>query len=217
MQLEHVEYADRLADAVAGPALRRLVYAGSCAEYGTAPLPFDEGRPVEPQDPYAQAKADAVALLRRRAEAEDLPLVVVRPFVVYGPDQQRGVVRIALRHALADTAFDTTEGTQTRDFVWADDVVEGLLAAATAPGAEGGIYNLGTGVETPIRTLIETVCRLAGGGQPDFGARSLPPGDLLRSVAATDRAREALGWQATVPLEEGLRRIVAAAHEEASR
>jgi UDP-glucose 4-epimerase len=215
MQVEHVDYADRLADAVAGPALRRLVCTGSCAEYGSAPVPFDEAHPVRPQDPYAQAKTDAVVLLRRRAEAEDLPLVVVRPFVVYGPGQKRGVVAFALRQALADAAFDTTEGTQTRDFVWVDDVVDGLLAAATAPDAVGGIYNLGTGIETPVRTLIEMVCRLVGGGRPRFGAIPLPPGDLLRSVAAVDRAREALGWQAAVPLADGLRRVVEAAREEA--
>lgn len=216
MQLEHVRYAAALADAVAGPELRRLVYTGSCAEYGNGPVPFREDQRARPSDPYARAKHEAVELLRARAAA-GLPVCVVRPFVVYGPGQSRGLVHAVLGHALADRAFPTTEGTQTRDLVWADDVVDGLLAAAVAPGAVGEVINLGSGVETPVREVIEALCRLAGGGRPDFGAAPRRAGEVLRSVAAIGKARALLDWRPGVALEDGLARLVEAARAVEAR
>lgn len=207
---EHVAYADTLATLVDTSALRRMVYTGSCAEYGNGPVPFDESQELFPNDPYARAKVDAVNLLRRRAEG-GLPVCIVRPFVVYGPGQSRGLVHHVLQQALADAKFETTDGTQTRDLIWIGDLLDGLLAAAHAPGVEGEVINLGSGVETPVREVVETLCRVAGGGHPQFGAVELRPGEVLRSVAAVDKARALLGWHAEVDLVDGLTRTVEAA------
>ena len=131
---EHVAYADTLATLVDTSALRRMVYTGSCAEYGNGPVPFDESQELFPNDPYARAKVDAVNLLRRRAEG-GLPICIVRPFVVYGPGQSRGLVHHVLQQALADAEFETTDGTQTRDLIWIGDLLDGLLAAAPRLGS----------------------------------------------------------------------------------
>jgi nucleoside-diphosphate-sugar epimerase len=97
------------------------------------------------------------------------------------------------------------DGHQTRDFVYVGDVVEAMLAAA---GHDGGVYNVGTGVETSIRELAEMIVRLAGSSSEiELGL----PRDWDRSghrFGSTEKAKRELGFEAAVPLEEGLRRTI---------
>lgn len=187
------------------PSLRRWVHCGTNEEYGNNPVPFTEDMREEAVSAYSAAKVAATHHLQMIARYEGAPVVTVRPFVVFGPGQSRGLIPFLIRMGLGDQAFDTTEGKQTRDFIWSEDLVEGILAAAVAGDeVHGEVINLGSGVETPVRQVVEAVCRLAGGGQPNFGAMSMRDGESLRCVADVSKAARLLGWAPATGLEEGL-------------
>lgn len=192
------------------PSLTRWVHCGTNEEYGNNPVPFQEDMREEPVSAYSAGKVAATHHLQMLATYEGVPVCTVRPFVVFGPQQTRGLIPFLIRMGLSDQAFDTTDGKQTRDFIWSEDLVEGMLAAAVAPAdaVNGQVINLGAGVETPVRHVVETVCRLAGGGQPNFGAMSMRPGESQRCVADISKAKSLLGWEPKVSLEEGLAQMV---------
>ena len=107
------------------------------------------------------------------------------------------------RSSQARDTWRRGDGSQTRDFVFVADVVQGLLAAASAPAA--GVYNIGTGVGSSVLELHQVCARAAGVElQPRFGPER--PGDLRRSILDVSLAEEALGWRAETRLEDGVAR-----------
>jgi len=202
---DHLETALAVVRAVFRPGLERLVFTATNEEYGHNPVPHEEGQREQPISAYSAAKTAVTHYLQMLQRSEGLPAVVVRPFMVYGPGQARGLIPAVARRALAGEGFDTSEGRQTRDLVFVSDVVEGLWKAATVRGIEGRIFNLGTGVETPVRAVVERIVALAGGGNPRYGALPGRPGEMERSQASLEAAEAALGWSPKVSLDEGLR------------
>jgi UDP-glucose 4-epimerase len=211
MAASHYGNARATARAIWGPSLKRWVRCGTNEEYGHNPVPHVETQREAPVSAYSVSKVAATHHLQMLASAQGCPVVVVRPFVVYGPGQARGFTPFVIRQGFADGAFDTTHGKQTRDFIYVDDLVSGMIAAATTPGIEGEVINLGSGVETPVREMVETVLDIIGAGKPNFGAMELRQGEILRCQADISKAERLLGWKPQVTLREGLTRMVDAA------
>jgi nucleoside-diphosphate-sugar epimerase len=147
--------------------------------------------------------------------AHGLPVVTARPFQVYGPGQPaRTLIPSAIGAALAGEDFPMTPGEQERDFVYVEDVVAGLLAAAGAPGIEGESLDLGTGIARPVCQVVERIWALAEArGRVLPGALPYRPGEggstaPLHIVADADRTARLTGWRARVGLEEGLKRTI---------
>ncbi len=176
------------------------------AIYGECDGPAAEDAPRRPLSPYGMSKLAGEEYLSGWNRLRGTNHVALRFANVYGPRQsptlEGGVVSIFLdRIAAGQPAGIFGDGLQTRDFVYVGDVVAGVLAAQ---GHAGGVFNIGTGVETSVNELHAACLRAAGAsGEPAY----LParPGDVLRSVVDPTRAREELGWQARVSLDEGLR------------
>ena len=204
-----------LLEALRGQNVRRVVLVGTCYEYGASQQLAVSGQPsviegLDPFNAYAASKVAAWAFGRMYWRAHGLPVVTVRPFQVYGPGQPaHTLIPAAIGAALAGEDFPMTPAEQERDFVYVEDVVSGLLAAADAPGVEGEGLDLGTGIARPIRQVIQRVWELAGGtGRVLPGALPYRPGEVMRIVADADRTARLTGWRAQVGLEEGLRRTI---------
>jgi UDP-glucose 4-epimerase len=189
---------------------QRIVLVGSSEEYGRQEsLPCTEDMATRPVSPYSASKAAVTQFALLYHELFGLPVVVLRPFVVYGPGQQPGMMVPALMHALAHgEAFPMTAGEQTRDFVHVDDVVDALVAAAVADGAAGQVFNVCSGAEHSIREVAEMVARLAGAAADALRIGALPyrQNEVWRLVGSNDKARSMLDWSPRVRLEDGLRR-----------
>ncbi len=194
--------------------VRRVVHVGSGLEYGPGSC-LSEDAPLRPTSVYGASKAAAWLLASTMSRAAGLELVGLRPFTVYGPgDSPHGLVGSAALAGIRGTALELTEGRQKRDFVYVDDAVDALLVAASAPGVSGEAFNVCTGVETPVRTLVELLVEATGGkAQPRFGALPYRADELWSSSGDPAKARDRLGWTASTPLEEGLVRTVAAFEE----
>ncbi len=189
----------------------RVVFASSCAAYGDpTTLPVEEGEPPTPLSPYAVDKLAADRYLQVYGQQYEFPTVALRYFNVYGAGQRgdySGVIDAFLKRARAGEPLEVHgEGTQTRDFVHISDIVRANLAAGVTPHT-GRAYNVGTGTETTILELAETIRELV---DPSVEIRHTDPrpGDIDRSRADLSAARSQLGYEPQVTLREGLRSLV---------
>jgi UDP-glucose 4-epimerase len=173
--------------------------------------PAPEDHPVEPEAPYGQSKhaAEGYAELFRRLHG--LSTVSLRYGNVYGPRQdplgEAGVIAIFCGK-LVDGGRPTVfgDGRQTRDYIYVDDVVEANLKAGASDA--GGPFNIGLGIETSVLDLVDAFSRLSGRPfEPEFAPER--PGEILHSSLDNTRAREELGWEPLVTLEDGLERTLA--------
>jgi UDP-glucose 4-epimerase len=189
---------------------QRIVLMGSSEEYGRQEsLPYTEDLPASPVSPYSASKAAVTQFALLYHHLFELPVVVLRPFVVYGPGQPAGMMIPALMHALArGEAFPMTPAEQTRDFVYIDDVVDALIAASVIDEAVGGVFNVCSGEEHRIRDVAEAAARLAGAADDALRIGALPyrQNEVWRLVGSNEKARSVLGWSPRVGLEDGLRR-----------
>ncbi len=184
----------------------RIVLVGTCYEYGARQSV--EG--LDPFNAYAASKVAAWAFGRMYWRAYGLPVVAVRPFQVYGPGQPaHTLIPAAIDAALAGRDFPMTPGEQERDFIFVEDVVAGMLAAAGAPGIEGESLDLGTGRVHSARQVVERIwAATRARGQVLTGALPYRPGAVMHSVADAERTARLTGWRAQVALEEGLRQTI---------
>lgn len=181
----------------------RVVAIGSLTEPG----PSDPD-PV-PSSPYAAAKWASTAYARMFHSLYGTPVVVVRPFMTYGPRQDvTKFIPYVTLSLLRGEAPKLASGRWETDWVYVSDVVDGMIAAALVPGIEGSIVELGSGRLVSLRTIAETLAPMIDGGiQPAFGALPDRPLEPVRP-ADCDATFERVGWRATTSLEDGLRQTV---------
>jgi UDP-glucose 4-epimerase len=192
--------------------VRKIVFASSGATYGNPDyLPLDEEHPLRPAAPYGITKMIAEHYLKYYALDRGLQFTALRYGNVYGPRQdahgEAGVVAIFTTQLLTgQTPVIHWDGEQVRDYVYVGDVARANLLAATA--GDGGTYCVGTGVGTSVNQLFSVICDAAGvHPEPTRSARRA--GDLRAAYFDTRRAETDFGWQARVPLAEGIARTVA--------
>ena len=176
------------------------------AIYGECDGPASEDAPRRPISPYGISKLAAEEYLAGWNRLFGTRHVSLRFANVYGPRQEAslegGVVAIFLERLAAGegtTIFGS--GRQTRDFIYVGDIVRGVLAAAEHAG---GVYNIGTGVETSVNEL-HAVCRRVTGIDTEPAYAEERPGEIMRSVIDPALAARELGWRAEQSLEQGLR------------
>ena len=204
----------RLAEACRRAGVRRIVFTSSGGSiYGPVEqLPVSEERPVDPLSPYAAGKVAGEVYLEMFAKLYGMQWAGIAPANVYGPRQdphgEAGVVAIFSQRLLA--GGDTRvfgDGSNTRDYVFVDDVVDAFYRAATVPEAAGLRFNIGTGVETSDRQLHTLVAAAAGAvDEPEYAPARL--GDVARSALDPGLASRVLGWSPRVAIDEGVARTV---------
>lgn len=190
--------------------VRRCVLTSTSEVYGSALyVPIDERHPLQAQSPYAASKIAADKLAESYWRSFNLPVVIVRPFNTYGPRQSgRAVIPQILGQLLAGDEIRLGNVSPRRDFLYVADTVAGFLAAGGCPDAVGETINLGTGRDISIAELVALAGRILG-KEPRLVAeegRNRPErSEVTRLLACADKAREMLGWEARMSLEEGLR------------
>jgi dTDP-glucose 4,6-dehydratase len=193
--------------------VKRLVHTSSSEVYGTAQqVPIDEGHPLQGQSPYSASKIGADKLAESYYSAYNLPVVTLRPFNTYGPRQSdRAVIPTIITQAMTQDTVRLGNLEARRDLTYVSDTVNGFLKVAEAEGVEGETFNLGVGEEITIGDLARTILEIVGREveikvDPD---RLRPEkSEVDRLLSDNSRAREVLGWEPKVGLEEGLRLTV---------
>lgn len=193
-----------LLTAAAEMGCKRLVVSNSSEE----PQRFDAE--TVPCSPYAAAKWSASAYGRMFHALFQTPVVMPRIFMTYGPDQKdvQKLVPYVIRSLHRNQAPALGSGTRRVDWIFVEDVVEGLLRAATVPGIEGMAFDLGSGSLVSIRHIVEQIIEVMESDiQPQFGG--LPDRPLEQERAAdTTFLKERLGWTPQTSLRDGLEATV---------
>lgn len=173
-------------------------------------LPCGEDHPVQPLSPYGAAKAAVELYLPIYQSLYGLKYSALRYANVYGPRQspagEAGVVAIfAGRMLNGKPVFINGSGEQERDFVYVEDIARANVLALTAGDDEA--FNLGSGVGSSVNEIFSRLSTLTGYGlEPEH--RPQPDGEVFKIVLNAEKARDMLGWEPRVPLEEGLSRAV---------
>lgn len=203
----------RLAEAARRTGVRKIVHTSSGGSiYGTPPTyPTSEAVPVDPASPYAAGKVAGEIYLNAFRHLYGLECSHIAPANVYGPRQdphgEAGVVAIFAQGLLSGKPTKVFgDGSNTRDYVFVDDVVDAFVKASSSVGG-GQRFNVGTGVETSDRQLHSAVAAAVGApDDPEFHPPRL--GDLKRSCLDISLAERILGWRPQVGLDDGVRRTV---------
>lgn len=201
----------------------RILFTSTSEVYGRNPaVPWRESdeRVLGPTDVdrwcYSTSKALVEHMLFAVHRSSGLPMSIVRFFNVYGPRQNPiYVVSQSVYRTLRGEAPDLYDGgEQTRCFTYVDDVIDGVVAAATEPRAVGQVFNIGNPTEVTIAEVVDLCIEHSGADvTPNKVLTSEKYGavyeDIIRRVPDVTKARELLGWQARTPVREGIARTVA--------
>jgi UDP-glucose 4-epimerase len=202
-----------LMEAMRDVGVRRVVFISSGAVYGNQDpsfLPLKETATPSPGSPYAVSKLAAEYYVRTIGDLWEIETVSLRVFNAYGPGQHLPpshppVIPNFLRQAMrSGTLVVHSDGSQTRDYVYLDDVVSAMIAAATAPDLDNLVINVGSGTETSVRELMRLVLEVTGSRAEIMYNPRTDPG-VSRMCADLRLAREKLGYQPRISLEDGLR------------
>ncbi len=200
-----------LMEAMRDVGVRRVVLASSGAVYGDlSEQPLKESVTPNPRSPYAVSKLAAEYYVRTIGTLWGIETVSLRIFNAYGPGQHLPashppVVPHYLKQALrGGTLVVHGDGSQTRDYVYVDDVISGMVAAATAPNVDGMVINIGSGEETSVSELIRCVQQVTG-SNAEVIYNPKTSGGVSRLCADLTLAREKLNYRPSMDLEDGLR------------
>jgi len=203
-----------LLQAAARSGVRRFVLASTSAVYGDSPFVSKrESDPSAPLSPYAAAKLASESYCAAFPQSYDIETVVLRYFNVFGPRQDPQseysavIPRFVSMILAGQRPIIYGDGEQSRDFVFVSDVAKANLLAATQPNARGGIFNIGRGQRTSLLELLVTLRRIL--------EQSIEPihepartGDVRDSLADISQARQHLGFEPAVTIDQGLQRSI---------
>lgn len=189
----------------------KMLFMSTCMVYDRSSEAggISELHPVKPASPYAASKLSGEALTLSYYYAYGLPTVVVRPFNTYGPFQKSsgegGVVAIFIQRRLqGETLNIYGDGTQTRDLLYVEDCADFVIRAGMDSRADGQLLNAGLGRDVSVNELARLICN--DEQRIQHVPHIHPQSEIQKLLCNSEKARDLLGWQPTVILEEGLKR-----------
>ncbi len=212
-ELEKLNYGAtvKLLELALKARVKRIVITGTADEYGSQAAPQSETLPPKPASEYALSKNRAVRHALSLYEKHRLPIVVLRPFTIYGIGQPPSMfVAQAVECAVKNLPFEMSEGFQKRDLLFVEDLADVMIKALTAENIEGEIFNAGSGEAFALRDVAQKIWNIAGAdlGQLKIGARHTNRNELHDTQADITKVSDALGWKPKISLDEGLKIII---------
>ena len=195
-------------------SVRRFLFASSGAPMGASEPPHHEAKVPKPISPYGASKLAGEGYCSAYFHSFGVEAVALRFGNVYGPGSSHKTSLVArlIRRALAGEPLEVFgDGSQTRDFIYIDDLLEAIAKAAAIPGIGGETFQIATASETTVAEVASRLAAmLAQAGLSDVRICRAAPrlGDMPRNFADTAKARQRLAWRPAVPLNEGLARTV---------
>lgn len=194
--------------------VKRFIFASTGQAAGEVEPPIHEELPPHPVSPYATSKLAGEGYCSSYFRTFGVETVALRFGNVYGPGsthKNSAVARFIKRATQGEVLEIYGDGTQTRDFIYIEDLIRAVRLAATAEAIGGETFQIATSAETSVRELIDMLLPvLATAGIKDVEVRHAGPrqGDVMRNYADTSKAARLLDWKSQVKLEDGLRKTV---------
>ena len=201
----HFNGVRNLVDCIDKSKIKGFVQIGSSDEYGNNPAPQSEIQREAPISPYSCAKVASTYFLQTLYKTEGFPVVVLRPFLVYGPGQgiERFIPQI-IKGCINNQKFPTSKGEQLRDFCFIDDIIQAIFSSLDNGNAHGEVINIASGKPASIKKMVNTIVDMIGSGDPQFGQVAYRNGENMALYGDIAKAKEILDWKSSVSLEQGL-------------
>ena len=190
--------------------VERVINASSSSVYGKVEyLPFDEKHPTQPVSPYGVSKLAAEHYCRVFYEVYGLPTVSLRYFTVYGPRMRPDLAISIFTGKMLNNEPITIfgDGNQTRDFTYIDDIVKVNMELLDMNKADGKVMNIGSGNRISVNDLAKHLREIIGSSS-EVNYAEVQRGDAKHTLADVSLAKELMGYEPSVTIEEGLKRFV---------
>ena len=189
--------------------VRRVVHTSTSEVYGTAQyVPIDESHPLQGQSPYSASKIGADKIAESFYRSFEVPVVILRPFNTYGPRQStRAVIPTIITQALTRDEVKLGSLDPSRDFTFVTDTVDGFIRVAAAENVLGHEINLGNDNTIRIGDLVNKIFAIIGRTpKVVIDSQRVRPekSEVMKLWASNQKARELIGWEPRISLEEGL-------------
>lgn len=207
----NIHGALRVLSAAAYCGSRLFLHLGSCFEYGSRDGRISEDAPLNPTAIYGATKAAATLLIRERARALGIALIVARPFGTWGPGEgAHRLIPQVVDACVNHRALELTSCDVLRDYTYVEDMADRIVALALAPIVpELAVVNIGSGEGIVLRDFVLAVARCLGGeALMHFGKLAQRPTEMASLVADSRLLRNVLGELPKTALSEGVRRMV---------
>jgi nucleoside-diphosphate-sugar epimerase len=207
--LSHFIGVQNLLEVIEWSSLKRFVQIGSSDEYGNHDAPQSEKMLPRPFSPYSFAKASSSALLQMLYLSNNFPAVILRLFLVYGPNQNKSrFLPQIIKGCLDGKSFPVSPGNQLRDFCYVDDIVNGILMTFQKNKVNGEVINLASGKPRSIKNVIKTVQEIIDNGDPRFNKVKYRVNENMNLYADIEKAKEIIDWKPNMPFLEGIRKTI---------
>lgn len=189
---------------------KKVINTGSCFEYGlNEGKKLNEDDKINPQALYGAAKASSVIMANTFSKKNDIPLITVRPFAIFGENE--GIHKFVpqlMNSIIKEKSMEITMGEQVRDYLYIKDLIDGYITLALTDVPLYESYNICSGQEVKIKDLALKLSEVIGCSIElfKFGAIPYRKNEVMHFVGDNSKVKKYTGWQPKFTLEEGLKR-----------
>jgi len=190
---------------------KKFIQIGSSIEYGKQKSPQKEIflKKIDTFSFYGNAKLASTFFLLSLFKKEAYPISIIRPYLVYGPNQDNNrVVPFVINNSLEGNIFNCSSGNQLRDFLYIEDFVKAVYKSLKSVKNNGEVINIGSGKPIKIRSLILKIKNLIGKGKPKFSKIQIRSDEPVKLYPDILKAKRLLNWNPKVTLEQGLNKTI---------
>lgn len=193
--------------------IERFVHISTSEVYGTAlKKSMDENHPLMPMSPYASAKAGADRLAYSYWATYNLPIVIIRPFNIYGPYQhlEKAIPRFITSCILDEPLRVHGDGSASRDYIFIDDLCKAIdvIMQADIKKVKGEVFNVASGAHRSILSIAKDVAKLMGKSEDLIIFTGDRPGQVFRHTGDASKIKNMFSWKLKTRWEEGLKKTV---------
>ena len=200
---------------------KAFVQIGSSVEYGNTKSPQKENKIITPKSiksVYGKAKLLSSIYLTNLYKYKKFPSTILRLYLAYGPRQDiNRFLPIIIKSCIKNIKFPCSEGTQSRDFIHVDDVVNAIIKSLIGTKSKGQIINIGSGKPKKIKNIIKHIKKVLKGGHPQFGKVKFRKDEILKLYPSINKARKKINWKPKISFKKGLQSTIKYYYEQSQK
>ena len=201
-----------LAEYFVGKKIKAFIQLGSSVEYGSARSPQKETNITNVKrlkSIYGKSKLLATNLLINLYKKKNFPVTILRLYLAYGPYQDiNRFIPIIIDGCLRDISFNSSKGTQKRDFIYISDVIDIIIKSLNSKKTNGQILNIGSGRPVRLKKIIEYIKKIIKKGKPIYGKIGLRKDEILNIYPSMQKVKRILKWHPKVEFTVGLKKTI---------
>lgn len=209
----HFNGCKNLANITLKKKIEKFIQIGSSVEYANQKVPHSEDKKKENlsklKSIYAKAKLSSSYYLLELFKKKKLPVIILRPYLVYGPGQDTNrLIPFVIKNCLKNEKFPCSNGLQLRDFVYIDDAINLIFESLKNRKIEGEIFNLCSGKPIKVKEVINLINKKINKGKPEFGKILFRKDEVNRFYGNPNKAKKIYNWKVKTNIKEGLNRTI---------